>query len=196
VHRSDGSGTTYALTTYFSKVVPSFAQKVGVGVLVDWPNTPNPELSDKGSGAVALLVNETKYSIGYADSFYALSNNIQTGAIENLAGHFIRPTINGSTAAAASFSTQVQANATFPIMNSPAQAAYPIATYTYLLVWANQPTAEKAEFLTKFFWWIVNQGQEYAPHLFYSPLPASVVTIDENLIKQINYNGMTYAPTS
>jgi phosphate transport system substrate-binding protein len=81
-------------------------------------------------------------------------------------------------------------------MNAPGAQSYPISTYTYLLVWANQPSAEKADVLTNFFWWIVNQGQTFSPKLFYAPLPASVVTVDENLIKQINYNGQSYAPSS
>ena len=196
VHRSDGSGTTYALTTYFNDIDPTWSHRVGVGTFVNWPNSPNPELAEKGSGGVALQVNATDYSIGYADSYYAFSNGITTAAIQNSAGVFLKPSIVGAAASASAFASQVQANATYPIMDAPGAQSYPISTYTYLLVWASQPSADKADVLTQFFWWIVNQGQAFAPKLFYAPLPSSVVTIDENLIRQVNYNGQTYGPSS
>jgi phosphate transport system substrate-binding protein len=194
VHRSDGSGTTYALTTYFNDIDPTWVHKVGVGTFVNWPNSPNPELGEQGSGGVALQVNETSYSIGYADSYYAFANGIKAAAIENQAGVFLKPSIAGAAASAAAFTNQVESNATFPIMNAPGAASYPISTYTYLLVWAKQPSAEKADALTVFFWYAINQGQSYSPRLFYAPLPTAVVAFDENLIRQINYNGQSYAP--
>jgi len=194
VHRSDGSGTTYALTSYFNDIDPTWSQKVGVGTFVNWPNSPNPELADAGSGGVALQVNATSYSIGYADSYYAFSNGIKAAAIENSAGAFLKPSIAGAAASAAAFASKVEANATYPIMDAPGAASYPISTYTYILVWANQQSAQKADALTAFIWYIVNQGQSYSPRLFYAPLPSAIVTLDESLIKQINYNGQSYAP--
>jgi len=192
VHRSDGSGTTYALTSYLATQSPSWRSTIGVGTAVNWPSF---ELASKGSSGVAGTVSTTPDSIGYADSFYAFDNGITAAAIKNSAGVFQKPSIAGAAAAASAFSNQVQNNATFPIVNAPGADSYPIATYTYLLVWANQPSATKADVLTQFFWWIVSQGQAFAPKLFYAPLPASVVTIDEGLIKQINFNGQTYAPS-
>ena len=194
VHRSDGSGTTYALTTYFSKVDSSWAKRVGVGTSVNWPNSPNPELASKGSGGVAALVNGTDYSIGYADSFYAFNNGLRPAAIQNSAGVFVKPSIASVAAAATAFAGQLQKNATFSITDAPGAASYPISTFTYLLVWASQSNPQKADAVATFFWWVIHDGQSYSSKLFYSPLPASMVTVDESLIHQITYNGQSYVP--
>ena len=194
VHRSDGSGTTFALTTYFSKIDHGWAKAIGVGTFVDFPNTPNPELSAKGSGGVAALVNETQYSIGYADSYYALSNRLTTAAIQNSAGAFLEPTLATISAAAAAFSTQLQTNATFSITDAPGANSYPISTFTYLLVFANQTNAQKADAIATFFWYIVHSGQSEGPNLQYPELPSQTVTQDEALIKQITYNGQSFVP--
>jgi phosphate transport system substrate-binding protein len=194
VHRSDGSGTTYALTTYFSKIDPTWAKRVGVGTSVNWPNTPNPELASKGSGGVAALVNGTAYSIGYADSFYAFANGLNPASIENSAGVFLKPSIASVAAAAAAFSTQLQQNATFSITDAPGAASYPISTFTYLLVWQSQSSPQKADAMVSFFWWVIHDGQSYSSRLSYAPLPPSMVTVDEGLLHQINYNGQTYVP--
>jgi phosphate transport system substrate-binding protein len=194
IHRSDGSGTTYALTTYFSRIDPAWVKEVGVGTSVGWPNSPNPELAAKGSGGVAALVNGTTFSIGYADSYYAFANGLLTAAIQNSAGAFVKPSIAGAAAAAAADADLVQGNATYSITNAPGATSYPISTFTYLLVWASQSDPHKAEVITTFIWWIVHDGQSYCPKLFYAPLPAGVVTTDEGLIRQINYQGHSYAP--
>jgi phosphate transport system substrate-binding protein len=194
VHRSDGSGTTFALTTYFSKIDPTWATRIGVGTFVDFPNTPNPELSGKGSGGVAALVNETDYSIGYADTYYAFNNGLTTAAIQNSAGVFLKPSVASVAAAAAAFSTQLQSNATFSITDAPGAASYPISTFTYLLVFAHQTSQERADAIATFFWYIVHQGQMYGPKLLYPELPSGIVTTDEGLLSQITYNGQSYVP--
>lgn len=194
VHRSDGSGTTFALTTYFSKIDQGWVRQVGVGTSVNWPNAPNPELAAKGSGGVAALVNQSSYSIGYADSFYAAVNGLTTAAVQNSAGIFVKPTVVSAAAAAAAFSTEVQNNATFSITDAPGAASYPISTFTYLLVWADQPSSQKADAIATFFWWVIHQGQTYSPRLFYAPLPSTVVTADERLVHRITFNGQSYVP--
>ena len=194
IHRSDGSGTTFALTTYFSKVDPGWAKAIGVGTFVDFPNSPNPELSAKGSGGVAALVNETQYSIGYADTYYALSNRLTTAAIQNSAGVFLQPSIASVAAAAAAFSTQLQSNATFSITDAPGASSYPISTFTYLLVFAHQSNPQVADAIATFFWYIIHAGQSKGPILQYPELPAQIVTQDEALIAQITYNGQSYVP--
>jgi phosphate transport system substrate-binding protein len=191
VHRSDGSGTTYALTTYFSRIDPSWATQVGVGVAVNWPST---ELAAKGSGGVAGLVTGTPYSIGYADTYYAYANGLTKAAIQNSAGIFLQPTLASITSAATAFSDQLQKNVTYSITDAPGAGSYPISTFTYLIVWANQPTAEKADCLSNFFWYMVHDGQVSGPKLFFPTLPSQMVTIDEGLIRQINYNGQAYVP--
>jgi len=191
VHRSDGSGTTYALTTYFSQVSSDWnASGKGVGTSISWP--ASGELAGKGSAGVAAYVSQTPDSIGYADSYYALSNKLLSAAIENSKGNFLVPSLAGVTSAASDFTAQVQANPTFPITNAPGAQSYPISTYTYLLVWQNQSNQGKGNDVAQLVWWIVTHGQALGPPLYYPQLPASVVAIDESLIAKMNYNGTPF----
>jgi len=188
VHRSDGSGTTYALTNYFTKVSTDWnASGKGFGTLVNWPTTG--ELAGKGSSQVATYVQQNFGGIGYADSYYAFSNKLLMASIQNQAGAFVPPSLAGVTAAASAFATQLQANPTFTITNAPGATSYPISTFTYILVWQKQSNYNQAFDTASFIWWVVNQGQGYGPTLFYPTLPAAMVTIDEGLIAQITYNG-------
>ena len=190
VHRSDGSGTTYALTNYFTKVSTDWnASSKGFGTSISWPSG---ELAGKGSAGVAALVSGQPDTVGYADSYYAFSNKLTSAAVENSAGHFLTPSLAGVTSAAADFAAQVQANPTFPITNAPGATSYPISTYTYLLVWQNQTNQGKGNDVAQFFWWIVTHGQPLGPPLYYPQLPSAVVTIDESLIAQMNYNGTPF----
>jgi phosphate transport system substrate-binding protein len=191
VHRSDGSGTTYALTNYFTKVSSDWnASGKGFGTSISWPAAG--ELAGKGSAGVAAYVSQTPYSIGYADSYYALSNKLLSAAVQNAAGNFVIPSLAGVTDAASDFASQVQANPTFAITNAPGPNSYPISTYTYLLVWQNQTNQGKGNDVAQLFQWIVTHGQSYGPPLYYPTLPASVVTIDESLIAKMNYNGTPF----
>ena len=191
VHRSDGSGTTYALTNYFTKVSADWnASGKGFGTSISWP--ASGELAGKGSAGVALDVSQNPYAVGYADSYYAFSNKLLSAAVQNKAGNFLQPTLAGVTSAASDFSSQVQANPTFTITNAPGANSYPISTYTYLLVWQNQASQGKGNDVAQLFWWIVTHGQALGPPLFYPLLPASVVTIDESLIAKMNYNGTPF----
>jgi phosphate transport system substrate-binding protein len=194
VHRSDGSGTTYALTNYFEKVSAdwnaSFASGCPCyGTSVSWPSF---EIGAKGSAGVAAYVLQNPDTIGYADSYYAFANNLKAAAIENLAGQFLVPSLTDISAAAAAFSAQVQANPTFTITNAPGTGSYAIATFTYLLVWQNQVNQQQGYDTAQFFWWIVNQGQAYGPQLYYPKLPSNVVTIDQSIIQKIQYNGVPF----
>ena len=191
VHRSDGSGTTYALTNYFTKVSTDWnASGKGFGTSISWPTTG--ELGGKGSSGVAAAVQQTQYSVGYADSYYAFSNKLVSAAIENQAGKFLTPSLAGVTAAAAAFSTQLQSNPTHSITNAPGATSYPISTFTYILVWQKQSNQNLGFDMAHFFWWVVNQGQGYGPTLYYPQLPPSMVTIDEGLIAQMSYNGVSF----
>jgi phosphate transport system substrate-binding protein len=191
VHRSDGSGTTYALTSYLATQSPEWKSYIGVGTSVNWPTS---ELAGKGSSGVAGLVTENPFSIGYADSYYAFNNHLLAANIENQAGDFIQPSVNAFSAAAAAFAPQLAANATAAIVNPPASAstAYPISTFTYLLVWKNQTNEQTAWAIANFFEWIVTYGQTYSQPLYYSPIPPAIAAIDQGLIAQINYNGQTF----
>lgn len=191
VHRSDGSGTTYALTNYFTKVSSDWnASGKGFGTSINWPSSG--ELGGKGSAGVAGYVSQNQYSIGYADSYYAFSNKLVSANIENQAGKFVAPSLDAVTAAAAAFSVQVQANPTFSITNAPGATSYPISTFTYLLVWQNQTNQGKGNDIAQFFQWIVTRGQSLGPPLYYPQLPANVVSIDQILIAKMNYNGVSF----
>ena len=196
VHRVDGSGTTYALSNYFEKVSTDWnASFAGgcpcYGTSISWPTF---EVAEKGSSGVAGYVQTNPYTIGYADSYYAFSNGLKAAAIQNQAGVFLAPSLTDIAAAASAFSAQVQANPTFSITNAPGTGSYAIATFTYILVWQNQTNQQQGDDTAQLLWWIVNptQGQTYGPILYYPALPASVVTIDQSLIQQINYNGVPF----
>jgi phosphate transport system substrate-binding protein len=194
VHRSDGSGTTYALTNYFEKVSTAWNASFSggcpcYGTSISWPSS---EIGAKGSSGVAAYVNENPNTIGYADSYYALANGLKAAAIQNQAGVFLAPTLTDIAAAANAFSAQVQANPTFTITNAPGAGSYPISTFTYLLVWANQTNQQQGYDTAQLFEWIVNQGQAFGPSLNYPALPANVVAIDQSLIQQIKYNGVPF----
>ena len=192
VHRSDGSGTTYALTNYFTKVSTDWnASSKGYGTLVSWP--AQGELAGRGSGGVAALVKApNSYAIGYADSYYAFSNSLLSAAVQNQAGSFVLPSLAGVTAAASQFTVQLQADPTTSITNAPGSTSYPISTFTYILVWQNQSDQAKGSDMAFFFWWIVTKGQAYGPSLFYPKLPDLVVTLDETLIASMTYNGVSF----
>ena len=194
VHRSDGSGTTYALTNYFEKVSTDWnASFPGgcpcYGTSISWPSS---EIGAKGSSGVAQYVQQNPYAIGYADSYYAFSNKLQAAAVQNKAGVFLAPSLISIAAAADAFSAQVQANPTFCITNAPGAGSYPISTFTYLLVWANQANQQQGYDMAKLFLWVVNQGQQFGPGLYYPQLSANVVAIDQSIIHQMNYNGVPF----
>ena len=198
VYRSDGSGTTYALTNYFEKVSTDWnASFTGgcpcYGTSIGWPSS---EIGANGSSGVAAYVENNPYTVGYADSYYALANGLKAAAIQNQAGVFLVPTLTDIAAAANAFSTQVQANPTFTITDAPGAGSYPISTFTYLLVWANQKNQQQGYDTVQFFEWIVNQGQAIGPGLNYPALPAYVIPIDQALIQKINYNNAPFITAS
>lgn len=190
VHRSDGSGTTYAFTTYLSKTNPDWNTTVGVGTSVNWPAN---ELGGVGSGGIAATVSETPYSIGYVDTYYVINNpGLTIGEVQNSAGNFEMPNLTTVANAAAAFSAQVLANPTFSITNAPGANSYPISTYTYILVWKDQTNQAQGDAMATFFWWVIHQGQALSPKLGYPVLPAGVVAEDEGLIEEMNYNGQAF----
>ncbi len=180
VHRSDGSGTTYALSDYLSRVSPSWASHMKKGTSLSWPQG---ELAGKGSSGVAGTVSSNPESIGYADSVYAISNKLPAAQIQNSAGNWITPTIPAFQAAAAS--VPITNDTRISIVNAPDPQAYPITTYTWVLVWAAQTDYAKGYTIAYFLWYIIHSGQQISAPLNYAPLPQNVVTIDEGLIKQI-----------
>jgi len=200
VHRSDGSGTTYAFTNFLSVTVPNWAAQVGYSTSVTWPVDTTIGafgVGAKGNPGVAGTVKNTNGAIGYVDVIYAVSNNLGVGAMLNAAGNYVVPTLQTILWAAQNATgTPNPADLRLHIVNAAGPQSYPIATYTYILVYrdmsANPSTTEaKAVALAHFLWWAVHGGQAYSSALIYVPLPANVVAADEQLLLTLNYQGTT-----
>jgi phosphate transport system substrate-binding protein len=196
VHRSDGSGTTYAFTDYLSTVNSDWKTTVGRSTSVSWPvDKTATGIGAKGNAGVAGTVANTPGSIGYVDVIYAAGKGLGIGAVKNVAGNFVVPNLQTITNAAASATGTIDPNdLRMHIVNAAGDQSYPIATYTYILIYkemSNQPsmTKAKAEALAKFLWWAVHDGQKYAPDLIYAPLPQNIVSADEQLLKSLTYQG-------
>lgn len=200
VHRSDGSGTTFIFTSYLSLVSMSWHTDVGAGKTVAWPNAPGGTLGQNGNTGVASTVNGTQYSIGYVELAYALQNGMPVAAIQNPAGNWVQPSLETTQLAVESGATGLPAGSAswtnVNLLNAPGGNAYPIVSFTYLLVYKelsvdSDMTQQKATALVEFLWYVVHDGQNLAPSQEYAPLPANVVTLNEATIKSITFNGQT-----
>ncbi|HEV8472599.1 MAG TPA: phosphate ABC transporter substrate-binding protein PstS [Methylomirabilota bacterium] len=185
VHRSDGSGTTYIWVDYLSKVSPEWQKKVGKGTSVNWP----VGLGGKGNEGVAGQVKNTPGALGYVELAYAVKNKLPVAAIKNAAGKFVEPTIASTTAAAAGAAKSMPDDFRVSLTNAAGDDAYPIASFTWLLVYKDQPNEVKGRALVKFLWWMSHEGQKYAADLLYAPLPQEVVKQIEGKVRQITYQG-------
>jgi phosphate transport system substrate-binding protein len=179
VYRSDGSGTTAVFTDYLAAVSPTWKEKVGAGKSVKWP----VGLGAKGNEGVTGQVKTTPGSIGYIELAYATQNKLPTAEIQNAAGKYVAPSLEAVSAAAAGVEMPDTLHAT--IVNASGEAAYPISSYTYLLVYEDAKDAVKGEALAKFLWWATHDGQKFANALDYAPLPATVVTKIEARLKTL-----------
>jgi phosphate transport system substrate-binding protein len=198
VHRSDGSGTTYAFTNFLSVTVPNWAAQVNYATSVTWPVDTTAGafgVGAKGNPGVAGTVLNTNGAIGYVDVIYAVSNHLGVGAVQNAAGNFVVPTLQTILYAAQNATgTPNPQDLRLHIVNAAGAQSYPIATYTYILVYrdmsANPSTTEaKAEALAHFLWWAIHDGQQYSSALIYVPLPANIVAADEQVLLTLNYQG-------
>ncbi len=180
VHRSDGSGTTFCFVDYLSAVSPVWKKKVGTGTSVKWP----VGLGGKGNEGVAGLVKQTPYSIGYVELIYAKSNNIPYGAVKNKAGQFVKATTETVTAAAAGTAGKMPKDFRVSIVDAPGENAYPISTYTWLLIYQNNP-GSKGAIMKSFLRWMIKDGQGMASDLGYAPLPDTVKDMVTKAIETI-----------
>ncbi len=180
VHRSDGSGTTYIWTDYLSKISPEWQSQVGKGTSVKWPIG----LGGKGNEGVAGSIRQLQGSIGYVELIYAVQNNIPYGSVKNAAGNFVKASLESVTAAAAS-SPKMPADFRVSITNAPGKEAYPISSFTWLLIPAQSKDAAKGKILADFLNWMVTDGQKMTAALSYAPLPESVVAKEKEAIKQV-----------
>jgi phosphate transport system substrate-binding protein len=181
VHRSDGSGTSYVWTDYLSKVSPEWGTKVGRNTSVNWP----VGLGGKGNEGVAGLVKQTPGAIGYVELIYAVQNKLPYGRVRNAAGVFVKADLAGVTAAAASYATVMPEDFRISITNAPGEAAYPIASFTYLLIPTKIEDANKKGIIKGFLAWMLNDGQEAVEALSYARLPKEVVARELKQISQI-----------
>ena len=181
VHRSDGSGTSYVWTDYLSKISTEWASKVGKNTSVNWP----VGLGGKGNEGVAGLVKQTPGAIGYVELIYAVQNKLPYGHVRNAAGVFIQADLAGVTAAAAGYAKTMPEDFRISITNAPGEAAYPICSFTYLLIPTKIEDAKKKNVIKDFLIWMLNDGQEDAEPLTYAPLPKEVVAREMKQILQI-----------
>jgi phosphate transport system substrate-binding protein len=174
VHRSDGSGTTYIFSDYLSSVSPDWAKAPGKGKDLQWP----VGIGGKGNEGVAGQVKQTPGAIGYVELAYAKQNNLPVADIKNASGQFVAPTIESVTAAGDGAAAKFAPNTDYrvSIVNAPGATAYPISSFTYLLVDQSITDATKGKKLVDFLHWALTDGEQDAAQLDYAPLPQSLDT--------------------
>jgi phosphate transport system substrate-binding protein len=184
-HRSDGSGTTYVFTDYLSQVSPAWKEKAGTGTAISWPTG----LGGKGNEGVTGLVKQAPGSIGYVELIYAENNKLPVAQIQNKAKAFVSPTAKAVTAAAAGALKNIPEDFRVSIVNAEGREAYPISSFTYLLVSQQMPAGMKGQELTKFLGWAVTDGQKFNESLGYATLPKPLVSKVAAKIKTIKVGG-------
>jgi phosphate transport system substrate-binding protein len=181
IHRAEASGTSYIFTDYLEKVSPEWKEKVGHSTAVKWP----VGLAGKGNEGVAGLITQQEGSIGYVELIYALQNKITYGTVRNAAGKYVKASLQTATAAAASAAKNMPADYRVSITNAPAADAWPISSFTWLLVPVEWKDGAKREAMVGFLSWMLDQGQGMVQALDYAPLPKNVVQMEQATIKQI-----------
>src|SRR5438552_231172 len=180
IHRSDGSGTTYIWTDYLSKVSSEWANGPGKGTSVKWP----VGLGGKGNEGVAGQIRQLQGSIGYVELIYAVQNKIPYGTVKNSSGNFVKASLESVTAAAAS-AKSMPADFRVSITNAPGKDAYPISSFTWLLIPEKSKDPNKGKILADFLNWMADDGQKMTAELTYAPLPDTVATKVKAAIKQV-----------
>jgi phosphate transport system substrate-binding protein len=181
VHRADGSGTTYIWTDYLSKVSDDWKNKVNKGTSVNWP----VGLAGKGNEGVTGQIKNTPNSIGYVELIYAVQNKIEYGSVKNSSGAFIKADLAGVSAAAAGAAKDMPDDFRVSITNSPGKTAYPISSFTWLLIPAKFSDTGKRDAMKGFLKWALTDGQSYAENLSYAKLPKEVVAKELKAIDKI-----------
>jgi phosphate transport system substrate-binding protein len=174
VHRSDGSGTTYIWTDYLSKVSDDWKNKVGKGTSVNWP----VGLGGKGNEGVAGLVKQTPNAMGYIELIYAIQNKMPYGKVKNSSGAFIKADLAGVTAAAAAAAKNMPADFRVSITDATGKTAYPISSFTWLLVPSKFSDGSKRDAMKGFIKWMLTDGQNQTEALSYAKLPKEIVAME------------------
>ena len=180
-HRSDGSGTTYIFTDYLSSVSGEWKGKVGKATSVNWP----VGLGGKGNEGVAGVVKQTPGSIGYVELSYAVHNGLTYADLKNKSGNYITPGIEATSKAAEG--VKMPEDFRVSVVNSPNPEAYPIAGFTWLLIYKDMDDHVKGEAIVGFIKWAIHEGQEYTKDLLYAPLPLEVVTMIEKKLEHVKF---------
>jgi phosphate transport system substrate-binding protein len=181
IHRSDGSGTSFIFTDYLSKISPDWQSGPSKGASIKWP----VGLGGKGNEGVAGMIRQMQGAIGYIELIYAVQNKIPYGVVKNAAGDFVKASLESVTAAAAS-APKMPADFRVSITNAPGKDAYPISSFTWLLVPAQSKDAAKGKIIADFLNWMVNDGQKMTADLTYAPLPDNVAAKVKDAIKQVH----------
>jgi phosphate transport system substrate-binding protein len=181
IHRSDGSGTTYCWTDYLSKVSEEWNGKVKKGTSVNWP----VGLGGKGNEGVTGLIKQTPNSIGYVELIYASQNSVSYGAVKNASGAFVKADLKSVSEAAAGMAKDMPDDFRVSITNSPSKGAYPISTFTWLLIPQKFSDAPKRDTIKGFLKWMLADGQSYAEQLTYAKLPKEVLAKESKAINTI-----------
>src|ERR1700738_2342855 len=180
IHRSDGSGTTFIFTDYLSKVSSEWQSQVGSATSVKWP----VGLGGKGNEGGAGMIRQMQGGIGYIELIYAVQNKIPYGSVKNASGNFVKASLDSVTAAAASVKS-MPADFRVSITNAPGKDAYPISSFTWLLIPAQSKDPAKGKILADFLNWMVDDGQKMTAELTYAPLPPSVASKVKGAIKLV-----------
>jgi phosphate transport system substrate-binding protein len=181
IHRSDGSGTTFVWVDYLSKVSPEWKAKVGVNTSVNWP----VGVGGKGNEGVAGLVKQTPYSVGYLELAYAIQNKMPFGKVRNASGNFVKAELASITAAAAGASKTMPEDFRVSITNADGKEAYPISSFTWLLIPSTIQDPAKKKALKDFLTWMLGDGQNLVEALSYARLPNEVIELERKAIPGI-----------
>jgi phosphate transport system substrate-binding protein len=182
VHRADGSGTTYIWCDFLGKVSPEYKAKVGVATAVSWPADT---VGGKGNEGVAGMVQQTPNAIGYVELIYAIQNKLAYGAVKNMEGEFLKASLETVTAAGAATEGKMPPDFRVSITNAPGKGAYPISSFTWILLFESAKDKKKAQMMVDFMKWALADGQKFASELGYAPLPASVVKMETAALAKV-----------
>ena len=195
VHRSDGSGTTFVWTDYLSNISQAWNQQIGKGKSVEWP----VGVGAPGNEGVANSINTTPNSIGYVELAYATTTGMKHASVQNQAGNFIQGSIDSTEAAVAAAAPSLPAGdqpwTNVTMVNAPGADSFPIASFSYLLVYKELTTdpglkdQNKAQNLVDFISWAITDGQQFAPDIGYVPLPEPVVQLNQETLRGLTFNG-------
>jgi len=189
VHRSDGSGTTAVFTDYLAKVSPEWKTKPGAGKSIDWP----VGIGGKGNEGVSGQIKQTPNTIGYVELAYAVQTKLPVALVKNKSGNFIAPSLAATTAAAAESLPTTPPDLRVSITDPAGAEAYPISSYTYVLVYKEQKDATKGKALVDFLWWGIHEGQQVTkdPQYPYAALPPQIVEKASAMLNSITSGGKT-----